>query len=1457
VLLAAGTACYDDPSLSRLEKVPVSLRTVVAALGQLGVRPVADDPPYQVDPKLDALKQAIGDAARAHPLVVVYYTGHAAHPDRDHYYLIVRESQRSTFLTSALSAADLPLLLMRKDEGGTPEPEQPEVLLIIDCCFAGGGAEEIGNVVKRVGNRRVWVLASAGNLEYAEDGRFANALAEALRQPLGGASMPYLGLESISYAINVILGTEGQITRHFPPREGGIGLAPFFRNPTYEPGVAGRTVSEQHWISRLHGVPEATTGFYLTGRSGRVRAVADLVDWLTATGRSGLAVLTGSPGSGKSTLLAIPVQLSQRRTREQLLGPGGVAGNLLVSRAAGLVSADASLIAVHGHGLNADQVAQEIASQLGRRADSATGLLQDLGTAPDTKEWAVVVDALDEAIEPLSLLDSLLVPLAHRPGLRVAVGTRRHLLGRIGPTDLSIDLDTEPYLDPEALVDYIRELLLATHEPDASTPYRSVEPEVADAVARKLADRATTTVAGEQQAESFLIGQLLARSTRSRPWPADTATADWRDRLPSTLGEAFEEDLARLTDNVPVAHALLRALAWANGPGLPWENIWVPVARALAGGDTERTVTDSDVRQLLDRAGAYIVEDVGPGQRSVFRPVHHLLTIHFRELAAATATARDPQAVQQAVTDALVNTVPLARGGHRAWTSAHPYLRTYLALHASEAGAATLADLTREVDLLAVADPVTLTPLLSPTVAELRDAARVYRRVRPLLGDRPEINAAYLGESTLALNSDLANAPTGLSPVYRTSLAAVSPDDSVLTLTAPEAEVRAVALGAAPDGRLLLAAGTAKGQAQVWDARTGSAVGEPLITYSAAVSRSRPATTALAFCLTADGRLRMATGNAAGTVRLWDPDTGELLTEPAAHGHRVHGLAFLQLPGDRMLIAAAVGDAVQVWNGAHGDHVAELTGASNLTKVAVGAAQNGGSWLIAGSPDEEGDDSTVLLWNWGTASGPSTADLVARHQFSGHVEAVGVTAEMLPVCVLLDEAEELLLWNAVNATRLGRPIYLTEAGWRPPVGFGETPDGNWLVAYQTPDSAVHVRNMRSGTTVNNGLRGHRGETKALAFGAAPDGHLLLASGGADGTVRLWDPASRPMDGRGRESHYSRGPVRQVAMGCSADGQIRLVSRDDGGLHLWGQEHGEWAGVPLIPGPALDRIELGPVLDRIELGTPFELGTTSSGGLLLAGWSREGGVQLWDAITGTPVEPTSLPHAVRVWLRTASNGRLLLGSEKAGFASRYQDPLTGTVVWDGASWASDGGTTVTSFDGGTMVTSFERDTRTEDRVLLTNAKYRDIHVLDAVSGASVDRTTMWHSISSTTLFAGPDGHLLLAAGTPFGGIAERPWPSPVLLWDLTEGPDKPPHSFDGHQDWVSSVAFGTLPGGSPFLVSGGEDQTVRLWDPVALRPLATLHRRSRVRAVAALGSLLAVGDDEGLVVIEVDDSLLSP
>jgi WD40 repeat protein len=72
---------------------------------------------------------------------------------------------------------------------------------------------------------------------------------------------------------------------------------------------------------------------------------------------------------------------------------------------------------------------------------------------------------------------------------------------------------------------------------------------------------------------------------------------------------------------------------------------------------------------------------------------------------------------------------------------------------------------------------------------------------------------------------------------------------------------------------------------------------------------------------------------------------------------------------------------------------------------------------------------------------------------------------------------------------------------------------------------------------------------------------------------------------------------------------------------------------------------------------------------------------------------------------------------------------------------------------------------------------------------------------------------------------------------------------GHTDRVNSVAFGTDLDGRPLLASASEDHTVRLWELAAGACIATLQRRSSVRSIMLASNLLAIGDGEGVCVIE--------
>ena len=68
-----------------------------------------------------------------------------------------------------------------------------------------------------------------------------------------------------------------------------------------------------------------------------------------------------------------------------------------------------------------------------------------------------------------------------------------------------------------------------------------------------------------------------------------------------------------------------------------------------------------------------------------------------------------------------------------------------------------------------------------------------------------------------------------------------------------------------------------------------------------------------------------------------------------------------------------------------------------------------------------------------------------------------------------------------------------------------------------------------------------GRVSSVAFGIGPDGRLLLASGSADGTVRLWDLATRACIA----TLQRRSRVRSIAAAGLA-----LAIGDEEGIRSW-------------------------------------------------------------------------------------------------------------------------------------------------------------------------------------------------------------------------------------------------------------------------------------------------------------------
>jgi len=64
-----------------------------------------------------------------------------------------------------------------------------------------------------------------------------------------------------------------------------------------------------------------------------------------------------------------------------------------------------------------------------------------------------------------------------------------------------------------------------------------------------------------------------------------------------------------------------------------------------------------------------------------------------------------------------------------------------------------------------------------------------------------------------------------------------------------------------------------------------------------------------------------------------------------------------------------------------------------------------------------------------------------------------------------------------------------------------------LLASAGADNTVRLWDTASGRPFNQPLTGHTDQVRAVITAASDDGRTVLVSGGEDGTIRLWDPAT--------------------------------------------------------------------------------------------------------------------------------------------------------------------------------------------------------------------------------------------------------------------------------------------------------------------------------------------------------------
>jgi WD40 repeat protein len=275
------------------------------------------------------------------------------------------------------------------------------------------------------------------------------------------------------------------------------------------------------------------------------------------------------------------------------------------------------------------------------------------------------------------------------------------------------------------------------------------------------------------------------------------------------------------------------------------------------------------------------------------------------------------------------------------------------------------------------------------------------------------------------------------------------------------------------------------------------------------INTSGAAVEAIAF--KPDGSILATGGGNDHTVRLWNPETGQLI-RPLIGVGVTSAIAFS--PDGSVVVSS--GD-LAMWNPTTGEQVGML---------------QGGGWGIAFSPDSEalavGDASnTVTLWEADTGRLVNTMALTNDQGTVVETVAFSNDGEVLAAG---GHEGTVKLWNPTTGSHIRTIINEGGAYW-----MSFSPDGTLFVG----NGAGPVRSWNTATGAQVGTL-----AEATKAALSPDG-TLLATVKSDYSVRLWDSKT------GELVDTFTGHTNTIrAMAFSADGRVLATGGDDQTIRLW-------------------------------------------------------------------------------------------------------------------------------------------------------------------------------------------------------------------------------------------------------------------------------------------------------------------
>ncbi len=527
-----------------------------------------------------------------------------------------------------------------------------------------------------------------------------------------------------------------------------------------------------------------------------------------------------------------------------------------------------------------------------------------------------------------------------------------------------------------------------------------------------------------------------------------------------------------------------------------------------------------------------------------------------------------------------------------------------------------------------------------------------------------------------------------------------------------------------PDGTKVVTA-SADDTAQVWDAKTGQTIGQPM-KHADWVHTAE---------FSPDGT-KVVTASWDGTARVWDARTGIQIGNAMQHDVSIEGgkvnSAYFSADGTE-IVTASWDHTARIWDATNPAHaqigkalVHSLQGAiSETVWTAMFNRTSAPQVVVTASADHE-----ARLWDVATQT-----EKASRLQ-GGEVNKAVISPDGRWVATAGDDGTGYIL-DARTFQPVGRPL---KPGNGKPIDFVSFSPDSRSVVTASQDNTARLWDVPSGNPIGQPMV-HEGWVEAATFSA--DGKFVVTAS-SDRTARVWDartgqPLGEPMrhsgdvymarfspidsslvvtasfDHTARIWEWNRvaelpvisgtGALRTVCLDADAE---RLVTVTDGGAQIWNARTGQSAGQMTATGPV-------------------SLASCSADGTLMFTASGKQG-QMRNAMTGAPVGKTisleGMPEAAVIdahdhWLAAVSPDKLEIFDAETGQPKGNPIRLGGDAT--GAVFSGDGSMIATWSHGGT------------------------VRVWNVATGAAIGKPMIHKGEVKSANFS-PDGQLLVASST---------------------------------------------------------------------------------------------------------------